>query len=318
MNAPKVSIIMAAFNEEELIGKSIDSLLQQSYSNFELIIVNDGSTDLTEKIIQEKMKKSNKIKYFKIKHVPGKGCVRPRVYGIEKSNGEIIFLVDADAWYERDYLKKCISALKEKNVAGAIGKLRVWEPKTFISKYRDLQYRLRYNNPERIRNELKQGRTAVWIFKRKAYQEAGKYNENLPYGEDIDLTCRMMKKGYKLEYVPTAIWKHKWPEKPIEVIKFNYHAGKKSYPYFRKNPKQILVKGYFPLIIPLLLFIPFHWVFIALALIHMAPMEFKGIKLLFKSKSKNKPYALLSPLVFYINNIPFFAGLVAGFLGGMR
>jgi len=309
----KVSIIMAAFNEEELIGRSIDSLLAQSYSNFELLVVDDGSTDRTEQIVREKTKKSKKIKLYKIKHIKGKGCVRPRVNGIKKSEGEIIFLVDADAWYEKDYLKKCIPALKGKT-AGVIGKLRVWEPKTFISKYRDLQYRLRYDNPERIKREMKEGRIAAWIFTKKAYKEAGEYNESLPYGEDIDLARRMMKKGYTLEYVPNAVWKHKWPEFPCEVMKFNYATGKKSYLYFKTHPKQIIVKGYFGLIIPLLALVPFHWAFLALALLHALPMEFKGINLMLKSKSGHRAYALLAPLVFYTMNIPFFAGLVAGFL----
>ena len=63
MNQPLVSIVMAAFNEGNFIGEAIDSVLNQTYSNFEFIIVNDGSTDNTDKIILSFS--DTRIKYIK-------------------------------------------------------------------------------------------------------------------------------------------------------------------------------------------------------------------------------------------------------------
>lgn len=104
----KVSIVIPAYNEEKYVTKCIESLLKQTYQDFELIFVDDGSTDNTKEIIKEFIKKDKRIKLLTQKHGgPGRG----RNLGVKNSKGEIIVLIDADMEFYKDYVKNLIQPI---------------------------------------------------------------------------------------------------------------------------------------------------------------------------------------------------------------
>ena len=90
---PLVSIVIPVYNCEEYIGECIDSVVEQTYDNIEIIVVNDGSKDESEKIIKNKKKKYRNILYYKQRN---KGVSAARNLGINKAKGEYITFVDAD------------------------------------------------------------------------------------------------------------------------------------------------------------------------------------------------------------------------------
>ena len=102
MVMPLVSIVMPAYNSEKTIIKSIKSILDQSYHNWELLVVDDGSTDKTEKIVLDYIKKDKRIKLIKNS---GKGVSSARNAGIDKSEGEYICFLDSDDLYSENVLK---------------------------------------------------------------------------------------------------------------------------------------------------------------------------------------------------------------------
>ena len=109
-----VSIIMPTFNRKKIISKAIDSVLKQYFKNYELIIVDDGSTDGSEDFIQEKYAKhikSNKIKYFKTTH---HGVSQARNFGVENASGNIIAYLDSDNQWHSTYLSTLIYNLDSK------------------------------------------------------------------------------------------------------------------------------------------------------------------------------------------------------------
>jgi len=111
----KVSIVIPAYNEEKYIGKCIESLLGQSYRNFEIIIVDDGSTDRTVEIVKKLASKNKKIRLISQNHG---GPGRARNLGVKNAKGEIIVLVDADMEFDKNYIANLIKPI----VAGeAIG-----------------------------------------------------------------------------------------------------------------------------------------------------------------------------------------------------
>lgn len=109
-----VSIIMPSYNCEEIIKKSIDSVLNQTYSNWELIIVDDCSTDKTETTVLEYIKKSNKIKFYKLKKNSGAAIARNKA--IELSKGKYIAFLDSDDCWKQNKLSLQISFMKENNI----------------------------------------------------------------------------------------------------------------------------------------------------------------------------------------------------------
>lgn len=88
-----VSIIVPAYNAEKFLKRSIEAILNQTYRNIELILINDGSTDNTEQICLEYAAKDSRVKYFQQEN-HGQGYTRAR--GIRESKGEYIAFVDAD------------------------------------------------------------------------------------------------------------------------------------------------------------------------------------------------------------------------------
>lgn len=98
-----ISIIMSAFNSSNTIGRAIESVLNQSYSDIELIIVNDCSTDTTEEIIKSYSAKDNRIRLLNHSKNLGAGCARKT--GIENSIGDFTTFLDSDDYIDSDYIQ---------------------------------------------------------------------------------------------------------------------------------------------------------------------------------------------------------------------
>lgn len=103
-NFPLISVIITTFNNQKHIKKSVNSVLSQTYKNFELIIIDDCSTDLTEKIIKKIVKKDKRIKFFKTKKNNQNPSVA-RNLGISISKGKYISFLDSDDYWELDFLE---------------------------------------------------------------------------------------------------------------------------------------------------------------------------------------------------------------------
>jgi glycosyltransferase involved in cell wall biosynthesis len=98
----KVSVIMSAYNEENNIGRAIESILNQTYRDFEFIIINDGSTDRTEEIIKKYQKEDNRIHLIS---KPNTGLADSLNFGIKYSKGKYIARMDADDIAHEDRLR---------------------------------------------------------------------------------------------------------------------------------------------------------------------------------------------------------------------
>lgn len=91
-----ISIIIPTYNRAHLIGETLDSIIDQTYTNWECIIVDDGSTDHTQLIVNEYLNKDNRFKYYKRPEKRMKGPNSCRNYGFEKSKGYYIYWFDSD------------------------------------------------------------------------------------------------------------------------------------------------------------------------------------------------------------------------------
>lgn len=107
-----VSIVVPVYNVEQYISKCLDSLCNQTYTNIEIIVVDDSSPDNSAKIIKQFTEKDQRIKYIKRKN-GGLGAARNT--GIRESQGKYICFVDSDDWVQSDYLEKFIRTIREDN-----------------------------------------------------------------------------------------------------------------------------------------------------------------------------------------------------------
>ena len=107
---PKVSVILPAYNVEKYIAKSIDSVLEQSFTDYELLIIIDGSPD-NSKSVAESFSDS-RISVFEKKNG---GLSDARNYGLERATGDYIYFMDSDDWIEPYLLEKTVSVLENEN-----------------------------------------------------------------------------------------------------------------------------------------------------------------------------------------------------------
>lgn len=106
---------MPSYNSEKYISDSINSVLKQTYANFELIIIDDASTDSSRKIIKSFLKKDNRIKAIFSKN--NRGVSTSRNKGINASKGKYIAFLDSDDIWLEDKLKKQVKFMEEKNIS---------------------------------------------------------------------------------------------------------------------------------------------------------------------------------------------------------
>lgn len=120
---PEISIIIPVYNSEKYLRQCLDSVLNQSFSDFECICVNDGSTDNSLLILQEY---ANKDKRFKIIDKQNEGVSIARNTGIENAFGEYITFIDSDDWVEIAYLAKLYNFIVDKKIDYVVCNLKLY------------------------------------------------------------------------------------------------------------------------------------------------------------------------------------------------
>ncbi len=216
---PKVSIILPARNEEEFIGKCLDSLIEQDYTNYEIIVVDDSSDDATGKIISEYAKKNSKIISVSAQIKPdgwmGKNwaCME----GYKKATGELLLFTDADTKHSQNVISLAVSHLLSCNLdaLSAIPKMRTmdfWTSITLpmISTFLHTRFSaIRVNDPSK--------KTAYFfgsffIIKQKTYKEVGMH-EGVKHEiiEDGALGKKVKQSGHKMkmtrgDHLIEAVW----------------------------------------------------------------------------------------------------------------
>lgn len=112
MNNNKISVIVAIYKSENFLDKLIESILNQTYKNLEIILVDDGSPDNSGKICDEWAAKDNRIKVI---HKANGGACEARNIGIEATTGDYISIIDGDDWLASDYIEYLLNIILETN-----------------------------------------------------------------------------------------------------------------------------------------------------------------------------------------------------------
>lgn len=228
MKEPLVSIIVAAYNEEDYIGKLINSVTNQSYSNWEIIIVDDNSKDSTFEIIKNFSKENKKIKVYKQKkELRGPGNAWN--LAVKNSKGKILFFEGADTMLGENYIEDMIKPILEGKEIGTLHR----EEKIANKK----NWWARAFGKRLCVNEENKGIIFGAIL-RKYYDKAGGFDPSLGYADDQTLYEKLKIKSLG---VNAEIYHHN-PEKFSEIWRHHKWVGA-SY----KNPlKIILAFPFFP------------------------------------------------------------------------
>jgi len=248
---PFVSIIVAAYNAEKTIEKCLNSLLNLDYPNYEIIVVDNNSSDNTAKIVKKYAEKTKKIIYLFEKK---KGWPAARNKGIKYSKAEIVANIDSDCFATRDWLKTLLKELlSDPKVGGVVGKTKVEEGKTLAEKYYaqsdPFNFEKKLNNPS-IPWELIPWGGGNNAYRKAIFEKIGYYDsETYTSGADVEFHYRLKKyTNYKIKYVPNAIIYHA-PRGSIKEFfkvsaKYTYDAVLrfKEYSSLKIEPSQFISK----------------------------------------------------------------------------
>ena len=132
MNNDLISIIVPCYNAEKYIKKCIETIKNQTYKNLEVLLINDGSKDNTEKIIKKETSKDKRFKYY---YKENGGLSDARNYGLDKFTGEYICFIDSDDYIEPNFIEELYNCIKNNNCKISVcGLKRVYEDKVTYDK----------------------------------------------------------------------------------------------------------------------------------------------------------------------------------------
>lgn len=194
MEKDLISVIIPTYNSSKYINKCLDSVINQTYNNLEIILVNDCSTDNVEEIIVEYIKKDKRIKYFENEVNMGVGPTRNK--GIANANGKYIYFLDSDDYINKDCIQELYNAIKEedsfsctttgyKNIDGDI---------VTFSRSREELMLLEYPS------------VCLRLFNKRIIDEINLRFSNLRIGEDLEFVFKLLIYNNKVSFIDKPLF----------------------------------------------------------------------------------------------------------------
>ncbi len=225
----EASIIIPAHNEEASIKGAIESVLKQTFKDYELIVVNDSSTDKTKEIVESYIKKDKRIKLINIK---GGNAAKARNAGLRIAKGKYIIFVDADITFNKHFIKKIINHFKEQKADAVTWNVYTKNPKTMVSKMINERYK---KFQSRILKPGFEKGAYVFTFKKSVIKKLGGYDESVSYFEDYLITKKFYEMGFKAYHDPQLIVFHEDPNTLIDYLKQGVSYGKGLSTLYKKD-----------------------------------------------------------------------------------
>lgn len=248
---PSVAVIVTVFNDEKRIAACIDSLLSQNYENYQILVVDDGSTDGTRAIVQSKFPQVELISLETNQGVPA-----ARNAGIRNTGAEIIAFLDADARAPIDWLRTLIAPFSDQAVGASSGPDKAPPEDGDFAHCVDFTMRswiatgrLRVSSPL-ARFSLTGCSMAV---RSAVFTEVGLFDERLRYrGEEKELSQRIRRHGHKIVYVPDVEILHHRRDTYYGFWRQNYLSGRARYEILALAPDALEAAHIFPAALTLL------------------------------------------------------------------
>jgi cellulose synthase/poly-beta-1,6-N-acetylglucosamine synthase-like glycosyltransferase/peptidoglycan/xylan/chitin deacetylase (PgdA/CDA1 family)/spore germination protein YaaH len=207
---PFVSILVPAYNEELVIEKTIRSLLASDYSNYEIIVIDDGSQDDTSKVVAEKFGNEERVRLFTVANAGKASALNT---GIREARGEIVIALDADTLFAPQTVGALAHRFYNKELGAIAGNAKVGNRVNLVTRWQALEYITSQNMDRRAfasLNCITVVPGAVGAWRKDLLIEAGGFPVDT-LAEDQDLTLRIRRLGYTIGYEETAI---AWTEAP--------------------------------------------------------------------------------------------------------
>ena len=205
-----ISIVIPVYNAEKYLEQCLNSVKNQTYKNFEVILVNDGSIDNSESICKAFVESDTRFRYY-LK--ANGGASSARNLGLDNITGEYITFIDADDWVDENHLEVLINNIKENNSDMAVSSIKKFDN---VSRFKfrvysnQEKYLLNYNKlnreeflvilPKLIHASNSYKITVSKLFKKELVTDV-RFDESIVYGEDLDFFFKIYNKVNSISYV---------------------------------------------------------------------------------------------------------------------
>ncbi|MDP9806300.1 cellulose synthase/poly-beta-1,6-N-acetylglucosamine synthase-like glycosyltransferase [Trueperella bonasi] len=250
---PSVSVIVPAYNEGVVLGDCIGSILNSGYPRLEVIVVNDGSTDNTEEVMERFSDRAITI----TQENGGKGSALNA--GIERASGEILMFVDADGIFTEDTIPNMLAGFRNKNVGAVCGNDQPVNTHNVLTRILTLMTHTGTGLARRgvaLLGMLPIVAGNSGAFRASAIRAVGGFRDDT-LGEDLELTWRIQEAGYEVEFAPDAIVLAEVPDQLSDLWKQRVRWARGLIQTARVHRQEFLspVKSMFHLYLPVNFFV---------------------------------------------------------------
>jgi len=205
-----VAVVVPAYNEEKVIVQTVRSLLASSGPPFEIVVVDDGSTDATFDVVTSTFAGEPRVRAFR---KPNGGKAAALNYGLRQSAAPIVVALDADTVFHPQTVQRLAAAFRSPRVGAVAGNAKVGNRVNLLTRWQALEY-VTSQNLDRRAFDVLNGITvvpgAVGAWRRELVIDAGGFSTDT-LAEDADLTMAVLRRGYDVVYEERAI---AWTEAP--------------------------------------------------------------------------------------------------------
>jgi poly-beta-1,6-N-acetyl-D-glucosamine synthase len=239
---PLISIIVPAYNEGKCIEASIKSLLTIDYPRYEILVIDDGSSDDTlmrAKTMEGDYGQARVVVYWK----QNGGKSTALNFGIQRAAGDFVTTIDSDSVIEPQSLAAVARHFEDPEVGAVAGAVKVVNTSSFWSRLQGLEYIKGLNLVRRAQGFLRAVSIVpgpIGTFRRAALEEAGYYDHDT-FAEDCDLTLKLLMNGWKIIYEPEAAARTEAPEELMALIKQRYRWTRGVLQALRKHRRRMFL-----------------------------------------------------------------------------
>ncbi len=241
---PFVSIIVPVFNEGKVLRASIESLLDIDYNNYEIIIVNDGSTDDTavvgETLVGYQKGRNGMVK-VSLLNKPNGGKSKALNAGIQYSDAQFVLCMDGDSQLTPNTLRMAVRHFTDPYIGAVAGNVKVQNRKKVMTDLQALEYLEGLNMARSAQGFLQLVNIIpgpIGLFRKTALRDAGFYSSDT-FAEDADVTLKILAKGWKIVYEPNAVAYTEAPETIYQLLKQRYRWTRGILQAVRKHKKYL-------------------------------------------------------------------------------
>ncbi len=220
---PFVSILVPCYNEEKVLKASLESLIKQTYPKFEILVIDDGSSDETF-LMAKNMEFNHGDTRLKAYTKPNAGKANALNFGIERARGELFLSVDADSKLSPESLDLMVDYFQDEEIGAVAGSVYVTNTENLWTKLQALEYIQGLNLVRNGQAYFKMVNIIpgpIGMFRKSAVEKIGLYKDDT-FAEDCDLTLRLIDAGYKIDYEIDAISYTEAPEDLLDLLKQRY------------------------------------------------------------------------------------------------